>query len=167
MVMRGKDRKSWKQQNDPQFSSLSCLRMRLLFSFSIVFLLSCCDLHAQTAVADSIAADTTVYSSVDEEPEFPGGETALMAYLSKNIRYPVLDSGGCMCTSYYATFIVEKDGSITHVERWRPLPHGCCLQQYEQFLDIVRAMPRWKPGKKNGKIVRCGFMIPIKCLYPR
>ena len=58
----------------------------------------------------------------------------------------------------YATFVVERDGSVTDVRVLRGIGGGCD----EEALRVIKAMPRWTPGKQRGKPVRVQFTMPIK-----
>ena len=58
----------------------------------------------------------------------------------------------------YVTFVVEPDGNITNVKVLRGIGAGCD----DEALRVVKAMPKWKPGKQRGKSVRVQFNLPIR-----
>jgi protein TonB len=58
----------------------------------------------------------------------------------------------------YTSFIVEKDGSISNVKILRGIGNGCD----EETLRIIKAMPKWKPGKQMNTIVRVQVKIPVR-----
>ncbi len=97
------------------------------------------------------------YDVVDEMPEFPGGPSAMMEYLMKNIRYPkdAFDAGiqGRVIIQY----VVGKDGSISdaHVVK------GIATSLDEEALRVVNSMPKWIPGKQNGEAVSVKYTIPV------
>ena len=97
------------------------------------------------------------YDVVDQMPEFPGGVGARMQYLAKNVRYPVEAQRKGQQGNVVVKFTVEKDGSITnsHVVRSiSPLLDA-------EALRVINAMPKWIPGRHNGKAVRVGFVLPV------
>jgi protein TonB len=103
------------------------------------------------------AEDTTVYQVVEQMPEFPGGDDALLKWLGKNVKYPSTD---CHNTSTLPiTFIIEKDGSISNVGWMRPVS---CQYNFDNILSVVKSMPVWKPGMQNGKPARVRYNIPIR-----
>jgi TonB family protein len=99
-----------------------------------------------------------VYTSVDNFPQFPGGDEARVRYIAGKISYPkeALDKG--IQGTVYVSFIIEKDGSISTVKALKGIGGGC----NEEAVRVVREMPKWKPGKQNGKLARVQFTIPIQ-----
>jgi TonB family protein len=98
-----------------------------------------------------------VYQIVEEMPKFPGGEDALMDYVSKNVVYPKEAQEKGISGRVFAEFIVEKDGSVNEVKVMRGIGGGCD----EEAVRVIKAMPKWKPGKQEGKPVRVSFQMPI------
>jgi TonB family protein len=101
--------------------------------------------------------EDTVYQIVDEMPQFPGGENALMEYVSKNVVYPEEAKEKEIQGRVFISFVVEKDGSIGEVKVLRGIGGGCD----EESVRVISDMPRWKPGKQKGKAVRVSYQIPI------
>jgi periplasmic protein TonB len=102
--------------------------------------------------------DGNAYSVVEDMPEFPGGEEARIKFLSKNLKYPEKAREKSIEGTVYVQFVVEKDGSLTNIKVKRGIGGGCD----EECLRVVKLMPKWKPGKQNGKEVRVQYMLPIK-----
>ena len=98
-----------------------------------------------------------VYQIVEEMPKFPGGENALMDYVAKNVVYPKEAQEKGISGRVFVGFIVEKDGSVSEVKVLRGIGGGCD----EESIRVVKAMPKWKPGKQNGKPVRVSYQLPI------
>ena len=98
-----------------------------------------------------------VFDVVEEMPSFPGGQGALMAFLSSNIKYPVVAQENGVQGRVIVGFVVEKDGSISDVKVMRSVDPS--LDREAQ--RVVRAMPRWKPGKQNGSAVRVKYTVPV------
>ncbi|MDY0015078.1 MAG: energy transducer TonB [Bacteroidales bacterium] len=94
---------------------------------------------------------------VEVNPEFPGGDEALMKYLKDNIIYPKSAIEAGMQGKVMVEFVVERDGSITNVSIYRG--KGQILNN--EALRVVKSMPKWNPGKQRGKNVRAIFKLPI------
>jgi TonB family protein len=102
--------------------------------------------------------DEPVFSAVQEQPEFPGGKTAMYKYLGENIVYPKEAQKSNIFGNVYLQFIVKKDGSVEKVELLKGLGHGCD----EEAIRVIKAMPKWKPAKQNGKAVNAYINMPIQ-----
>ncbi len=98
-----------------------------------------------------------VFTVVENNPQFPGGEKARQKYLQENIYYPKEAREKGIEGIVYITFIVEKDGSISNVEVLRG--HELLA---EEAIRVVKAMPRWQPGTQRGKPVRVQFNMPVR-----
>ena len=109
-------------------------------------------------VVDKDTLDNPIFEVVEHMPEFPdGGMSALMEYLSKNIKYP--EAAMKKGTQGRATvqFVVEKDGSITNVKILR----GIDPELDKEAIRVISAMPKWKPGTQRGEAVRVRFTVPV------
>lgn len=104
-----------------------------------------------------IEAEKAIYLSVEEMPEFPGGEQALYVFLDKNIRYPKFAKDNKIQGNVFVQFVVEKDGTITNPKVLRDIGGGCG----EEASRLLSIMPKWKPGKLRGKTVRVQYKLPI------
>lgn len=94
----------------------------------------------------------------EEEASFPGGWEALTAFINKNLQFPEEGRQGMATGTVVVKFIVEKDGSITHVSLLRDIGAGCG----KEAVRLVKSMPKWIPGKQNGKPVRSEYRLPIE-----
>ncbi len=101
--------------------------------------------------------EETIYVVVEEEPDFPGGMEALLKYLQDNIQYPQLAKENNITGKVFVTFVVEKDGRVTQVKLLRDIGGGCG----NEAMRVVKAMPKWKPGKQQGRPVRTQFNLPV------
>ena len=109
-------------------------------------------------VVDKDTLDNPIFEVVEHMPEFPdGGMSALMEYLSKNIKYP--EAAMKKGTQGRATvqFVVEKDGSITNVKILR----GIDPELNKEAVRVISAMPKWKPGTQKGEAVRVKYTVPV------
>ncbi len=99
-----------------------------------------------------------IFEIVEENPEFPGGQEAMMKYLRDNIRYPTIARESGIQGSVFVTFVVEKDGSVTNVEILRGIGGGCD----QEAIRVVKNMPNWKPGRQRNQPVRVQYRMPIR-----
>lgn len=101
--------------------------------------------------------DVQIFTVVENDPEFPGGMEALMKYLRDNIKYPQLARDNNITGKVYVTFVVERDGSIANARVLKDIGGGCG----QEAIRVVKAMPKWTPGKQRGKAVRVQFNLPV------
>jgi protein TonB len=104
-----------------------------------------------------IADDTKIYNFVEKMPEFPGGELALLSYLNKSVKYPVIAQENGVQGKVYISFVIDTDGSVTNVIVSRP----CDMALNNEALRVVKSMPNWNPGMQGGRKVRVNYTVPI------
>ena len=102
--------------------------------------------------------ETEVFTIVESMPEFPGGESALENFLKDNIFYPKAARENHIQGTVYITFVVEKDGSLSDIKVLRGIGGGCD----EEALRVVKLMPKWIPGKQNGKAVKVQYTLAVR-----
>lgn len=98
-----------------------------------------------------------IFILVEEQPDFPGGRTAMMKFLSDNIRYPVIAQENNIQGRVTCSFVVERDGSITDVQVLR----GVDPSLDREAVRVIQEMPKWKPGKQRNTAVRVRFTLPV------
>ena len=102
--------------------------------------------------------DNPVFEVVEQMPEFPdGGMPGLMQFLSKNIRYPVNAQKNGTQGRVTVQFIVNVDGSISHIGIIR----GADPELDGEAVRVISTMPNWKPGMQKGKAVRVKYTVPV------
>ena len=106
---------------------------------------------------ESLEGEETLYVFVEEEASFPGGEEALFDYITKNLQYPLEGREGMVTGTVVVKFVVEKDGTLTNVQLLRDIGMGCG----KEAVRMVKGMPKWIPGKNNGKAVRSIYTLPL------
>ncbi|MBP9990092.1 MAG: TonB family protein [Bacteroidales bacterium] len=106
---------------------------------------------------EETVVEEEIFTVVENEPEFPGGMEALYKYLGESIKYPQVAKENNITGKVYVTFVVEKDGSIANPRVLRDIGGGCG----QEAIRVVKAMPKWKPGKQRGKAVRVQFNLPV------
>lgn len=104
------------------------------------------------------AEEEQIFTIVEEQPSFPGGVEEMYKYLGKAVKYPEMAKDAGISGTVYVTFEVDKEGNIKDVKVLRGIGGGCD----EEAIRVVKAMPKWKPGKQRGKAVRVQFNLPIK-----
>jgi periplasmic protein TonB len=105
-----------------------------------------------------VKQEAEIFTVVEEQPGYPGGEEARVKFLQENIKYPEEAKELGIQGKVFVTFVVEPDGSISNVRVLRGIGGGCD----EEAIRVVRAMPKWVPGKQRGVPVRVQFNLPIK-----
>lgn len=98
-----------------------------------------------------------IFVVVENQPEFPGGQAAMMKFLSDNIKYPVIAQENGIQGRVICNFVVERDGSITDVQVVR----GVDPSLDKEAVRVIQSMPKWKPGMQRGKPVRVRFTLPV------
>ena len=101
--------------------------------------------------------DQAIFEVVEEQPEFPGGMEALLKYLAKNINYPesAVDNG--IQGKVMVRFVVERDGSVSAVETYKRVDPALD----KEAVRVVKTLPKWKPGRQQGKAVRTRYIVPV------
>jgi|APAra7269096979_1048534.scaffolds.fasta_scaffold18296_2 periplasmic protein TonB len=100
-----------------------------------------------------------IFTFVEQPPTFPGGEEALAKYLSKNIRYPRVAQENGISGTVFVQFVVDSEGTIKDVKTVGAAKGGGLE---EEAVRVVKTMPKWKPGKQNGRQVSVQFNLPIR-----
>ena len=104
-----------------------------------------------------LSDEDDIFDVVRNMPEFPGGMGACLKFLMANTEYPEKAKAQKVEGKVSVKFVVEKDGSISNpqiIKGGNPLLN-------DEALRVVNSMPKWKPGKQRGKVVRVGYTVPI------
>ena len=111
-----------------------------------------------TAYRTTASINDTIYSAVNIQPYFSGGDKGLADYIKKSLVYPekALDAGikGVVVVG----FVVNELGQVTQVEALKKVDGGCT----EEAVRMVKNMPTWVPGQKNEKPVKVRMSLPIR-----
>ena len=102
--------------------------------------------------------EATVFFIVEDMPEFPGGQTKLKEYISKNLKYPneAIDKG--IEGKVYVQFVVNAQGKVQDAKVVR----GVDESLDSAALAVINSMPQWKPGKQRGKPVTVSYTVPVE-----
>jgi protein TonB len=115
--------------------------------------------HSAFAQSKELELDTaSVYSVVEQMPEFSGGMEKMNAYIFKAIKYPASEVEAKNQGNVFVQFIVNTFGELTSFE----VVKGQTEALNAEALRVVKSMPKWKPGKQNGKLVKVKCVIPIE-----
>lgn len=141
--------------------------MKLYFTFLLLALLAAPNLAAQVVEGETAPVDPVEriphwecdeFTVEEEMPSFPGGQEAMMKYLSGTVVYPKEAMKKGIYGTVYVTIVVERDGTLTEVNVIRGIGGGC----NEEAIRAIEGMPRWTPGKQRGKLVRAQYSLPIR-----
>lgn len=124
---------------------------KLILVFALLFIFSgVSSLKAQQ--------EGEIFVVVENQPVFPGGEKALVEFISRNLKYPVESEKKGVQGTVFANFVIETDGSVSNVKILRGLNQECDAE----VIRVISMMPKWTPGTQKGKPVRVSFNIPVK-----
>lgn len=102
--------------------------------------------------------EAPIFSIVEQPATFPGGESALQAFLAKNLKYPAIAVEQEIQGTVQLRFVVETNGSIGEVQVLRSLESHCD----KEAVRVVKMLPRFIPGKQQGRPVRQWFTLPVR-----
>jgi len=110
-----------------------------------------------SGLGEGTGNESGIASILDVNPRYPGGDEARLYYLRQHIRYPEAAMKKEIQGVVIVVFIIEPDGSVTKVSVSKGIGGGCD----EEAIRVTREMPRWEPGKRNGRAVRVMLRMPI------
>ncbi len=113
------------------------------------------DFNATPTVVEE--AKPQIFTYVEQMPDFPGGQTELMKFLQKNLRYPPAARENGIEGRVVLQFVVDEQGTISDIQVLRDIGGGCA----EEAVRVVKMMPPWKAGKQNGNPVKVYFKLPV------
>ncbi len=113
--------------------------------------------YVPAVVEEEEVEEQQIFQVVEEMPEFPGGMAECMKFLAKNIKYPTIAQENGVQGRVIVQFVVNKDGTIVD---------PVVVRSVDPYLDkealrVIKAMPKWKPGKQRGKAVRVKYTVPV------
>ena len=121
------------------------------------------DTIRQSSIANVESPDSNeVFQAVDEMPEFPGGMEKLIQFIADSIHLPKCVTEGNVEGRSIVEFVVNKDGTLSDFKIAVPLHKECDVEA----IRVLTLMPRWKPGKEDGELVRVRYAIPVRFRRP-
>lgn len=151
------------KQTPKLFAGFKCLLFVVSALILLVIVIAPVRANAQdkkgktTQTRKDTATDDKVYEVCEQMPIFEGGDAALLKYLRENLKYPDKTKDRGVQGRMVVGFIVEKDGSLTNVKVLRAVD----IAIDAEVLRVVKGMPKWIPGRQNGKRVRVRYLLPI------
>ncbi|QNF33110.1 M56 family metallopeptidase [Adhaeribacter swui] len=100
----------------------------------------------------------TIFTQVEELPQFPGGMEKMYTFLGKNIKYPTAAQKASVEGMVIVQFIVTDQGAIQDLQ----ILQGLTDETNAEALRVVKSMPTWQPGKQNGKPVNVQYTLPLR-----
>lgn len=101
--------------------------------------------------------DDNIYSSADQMPSFPGGEGAMMRYLSSHVRYPGAAQENNIQGRVVVQFVVKRNGEVGQVKVVRSVDPDLD----REAVRVVKSMPKFNPGRKDGQPVNVWYTLPV------
>ncbi len=99
-----------------------------------------------------------VFDHVEQMPQFPGGDKELMKFLNENIKYPHIAAEQGVSGTVRLRFVVDKDGNVGEVQVQRSVDPSLD----KEAIRVVKLLPKWIPGKQNGRPVAVWYNVPVK-----
>ena len=99
-----------------------------------------------------------VFHSVEQMPQFPGGEAALMKYLSSHINYPPMAAENNVQGKVIVQFVIEKTGKVGEVAIVRSVDKDLD----KEAVRVCKSLPNFTPGRQNGRPVSVWYTLPIQ-----
>jgi len=93
----------------------------------------------------------------EQMPGFPGGQAALLMFIQRSLKYPVIAQENGIQGKVFVRFVIDKQGNVTNVE----LVRGVDPSLDHEALRVIKSLPRWEPGRQQGKAVRVLYTVPI------
>lgn len=118
------------------------------------------DAQSQLSVekANDDVVEGQIFTVVEEQPSFPGGLPALFKYLAAEVKYPVIAQENGIQGRVVTSFVVDKEGNIKQVK----VERGVDPALDAEALCVVKAMPKWIPGKQKGEVVAVRYILPVQ-----
>jgi len=113
------------------------------------------------AQSKNMVVEDSVNTVTEILPEFPGGPSKMYEYFSKNINWPTIDFAQEIKTKTYVEFVVDKEGEIKNVKIFKSIHPAIDAE----VIRVVKEMPKWSPGMKQGEPVDMKFTIPFNVHY--
>ena len=112
----------------------------------------------QTEYENSEPVEDEIYTEVEESPQFPGGDAALMTFIQSRIHYPFAAKEIGLEGRVVVKFVVQKDGTLDQIA----VARGVHPMLDDEALRVIRDLPDFIPGKQNGEPVDVWYMVPVE-----
>lgn len=129
------------------------MQMKKWIALFVMFFIAETIVFAQVDTVD----DPLIFTPVDVDAEFPGGIEELIMFVCMNVEYPEQARTAEVEGTVYASFCIDKDGSVSNITILKDIGYGCG----DEVVKMLKSMPQWKPAKIRGKNVRSEFNLPV------
>lgn len=116
------------------------------------------DMEIEIVEEEEEIIEEQIFTIVEQMPQFGSGESDLLNYLARNIKYPQMAKESGISGIVYVTFVVGKGGKVGDVRVLRGIGGGCD----KEAVRVVKGMPDWKAGKQRGKPVSVQYNLPVR-----
>ena len=99
-----------------------------------------------------------IFAIVENMPEFPGGQQAMMKFIAENTQYPAKAMEKGIQGRVFCQFVVEKDGRVSNIQVVRTSGDASLDKE---AVRVISSMPKWNPGIQQGKPVRVVYTLPV------
>ncbi|TFF38448.1 M56 family metallopeptidase [Mucilaginibacter psychrotolerans] len=131
--------------------------VRVQFAVPIAFSLSPETALNTSSAIKMLGVDNAVFTQVEQQPGYPGGNEACVKYLTTNIKYPAEARKNNIQGRVITSFVVRDDGSLDDVKVIKGIGFGAD----EEAIRVIKNMPKWFPGMQNGIPVNVRYTLPI------
>lgn len=115
------------------------------------------DIAELTEVITQAPEEEKPYTMVEQMPQFPGGDKELLSYIAKTLRYPTIAQENGIQGRVIVRFVVSATGEVKDVKVMRSLDPSCD----KEAIRVIQSLPKWIPGKQNGRNVPVYYTVPI------
>ena len=109
------------------------------------------------AVRDSLDSTDKIFTVVEQMPQFPGGDAALMEYIESNIQYPPMYAEINVQGKVVVQFVVDKTGKVGEVKVVRSVDK----ELDKEAVRLCKSLPDFTPGRQNGQAVSVWYTLPV------
>lgn len=113
-----------------------------------------------TGLSSEVTAEpeNKIFIAVEQMPEFPGGQAAMMRFISKHLHYPRSAADKGIGGVVYVGFVIDPQGKVTQVEVLKGIDQALD----EEAVRVISKLPDWKPGRQSGRNVSVRYSFPIR-----
>lgn len=112
---------------------------------------------AVVAVSAQETGKEKIYNEVEIMPEYPGGQEALLKFISENVKYPENAIKNEIQGKVFVSFVIDESGAVTKVKVLR----GVDADLDKEAVRVIKLLEKWTPGKEKGKAVKVMYTLPI------
>ena len=129
---------------------------RVLLILALLFTYVMVNAQSNTGSKEK-TSNEKIYDVVEMPPSFPGGQAALLAWIASHVNYPQKAMESRIEGRVIVGFVIECDGSVSQAK----VLHGVDSLLNKEAIRVVMGMPKWTPGRQNGKNVRVKYNVPV------